>query len=914
MKNDLIKSCIALILFVLISLFKVNAQEELTECGTDGLHHHLMETEEHYRFLYEAQERSLREFMVNNPQFRNNNETYTIPVVVHVFHLGEAVGSGNNISDAQIAGAIQGLNNRFANSSGLGANFNMQFCLAVRDPNNQTTNGIVRVNASTVSGYTANGINFSSNLCGANENELKALSRWPVSNYYNVWVVNKICGGWGGYAYYPNGGVNDGTVILRSQMTSSSTVLAHEVGHGFNLIHTFEGDNSNTTCPLNSSCIDQGDRVCDTPPHKQNDCGTTNPCTSEGVVNNSRQNLMSYCGTLNRFTAGQRERARSSAVSSARFNLLSSNGCVPVTARDAGIVQLLYPQSFVYQTHCESNEITPQIKIRNYGTDTLTQISFAYDVVGSAAQNFDWNGILAPNAVIQLNLLPIEVNQANSVFSLYITSCNGASDLFAGNNSITFPFEYQTLAPTYTTNIQSSGEGCIGAQNGTASFLVSTKYNISEDFENNTNGWILANGAEPNQWFVGNGTANGGSKSIYISNNASDNEYQTTSSSTVHFYKDVYFPEWAENIRISFDWRNAGENNIDFLRVYLVNSNIIPAAGAFPTGALIGSAFYQNQPDFANTVIGNLQIHAGQTKRLVFTWRNNLLTGNLPPAAIDNIVISFEANINNAYQWSNGSTSNSITGLSQGNYQVQVTNNQGCTIQNEFIIGLLDTTSAPALIAQGDLSFCEGESVVIKSSHSAPTLWSNGLVADSIVVNQTGNYFTSINSLLCPLYSDTFAVVVWPNPDTPLITFENNVLTTGNYFNYQWYLNGIQIVGANQQTLPISVFENYTVEAMSELGCKTTSEVFSFVGLNEPLNSNNGNIYPNPSNGQVHFQFQQPISRVLVSNGLGKQWMFNKMSQNNLDLVHLSAGVYIIEIEFESGIKRVDKLILLNSN
>lgn len=902
-----------LILLFLMPISKLYSQTESIECGTGLLHDYLMENNQDYQYLQEAQERSLQEFLANNPQFRNNNQTYTIPVVVHVFHLGEAVGTANNISDAQITGAIQGLNNRFANSSGLGADFNMQFCMAVRDPNNQPTNGIVRINASNVAGYAANGINYSSNLCGANENELKALSRWPVGNYYNIWVVNKICGGWAGYAYYPNGGVNDGTVIIRSQMTSSSTVLAHEIGHGFNLRHTFDGDASNTTCPTNNSCIDQGDRVCDTPPHKQSDCGTSNPCTTDGDWNNSRRNIMSYCGSLNRLTAGQRERSRASVVSTARIGLLSSNGCVPVTPRDAGIVQLIYPQGYTYQTHCESNEIVPKFSLRNFGTDTLFQIDLTYQILNEIIQNFTWNGSLAPNASVIIDLLPIEVNQLSNIFNLNIVGCNGSTDLFAANNSLSFPFEYRTLVPEYTTNAQFTNEGCLGAQNGSASFLVSSKYNIIEDFENNTAGWTLVNGAEPNQWMIGEATSNGGSRSIYISNNGISNDYSNTVSSTVHFYKDIYFPDWAENIRISFDWRNAGENNIDFFRVYLLNANVIPAAGSFPSGTIIGSTNYQNQPNFANTVIGNLQSHAGQTKRLVFTWRNNSISGDLPAAAIDNIVISFEANVGNIYQWSNGSTANNITSLSQGVYQVEVTNSQGCSIENQFEIGVLDSTLAPVIIASGELFFCEGESIVLKSTHLSPTIWSNGLVSDSIVVTQSGSYFTSINNPICPLRSDTLNVVVWPNPNIPIINLTNNLLSTDNYASFQWYLNGTQIDGANEQTLPITVFGSYAVEVTNEFGCKSVSEIFSFVGLNSLQNALDGNVFPNPSQGLIQFNFQKSVKQVVLINQLGKRWIFDQINQNTLHLSHLSSGVYVAEIEFISGEKRVGKLILLNN-
>jgi hypothetical protein len=114
-----------------------------------------METNEEYRLQLFENNENIKNYILNNAHDRSN-QTYVIPVVVHVIHLGEAVGTGNNISDAQILEAIQGLNNRFSNSNGMSVDFNMEFCLAVRDPNNQPTNGINRVDGSAINGYASN--------------------------------------------------------------------------------------------------------------------------------------------------------------------------------------------------------------------------------------------------------------------------------------------------------------------------------------------------------------------------------------------------------------------------------------------------------------------------------------------------------------------------------------------------------------------------------------------------------------------------------------------------------------------------------------------------------------------------------------------------------------------------------------
>jgi len=309
--------------------FQMQGKGQNAECLTDYIHSNRMQTDSDYRkqiLTLESQVEAITQNQVNN---KLSSALYTIPVVVHVIHLGESIGTGSNISDIQIQQSIAGLNSRFRNGNGLGADVELEFCLATKDPNGNPTNGINRVDGSNVTNYSANGIAPTGNSCsGAVEIAIKDLSRWPVSDYYNIWVVSEICnGGFVGYASYPVGGLYDGLVIVSTSMTSNSGTLPHEVGHGFFLYHTFNGDGGNVSCPVDTNCLINGDRVCDTPPHKQGDCITTNPCTSDGVWDNSRYNYMSYCPLVNRFTQGQKDRIRATAIAAPRASLLTSVGC-----------------------------------------------------------------------------------------------------------------------------------------------------------------------------------------------------------------------------------------------------------------------------------------------------------------------------------------------------------------------------------------------------------------------------------------------------------------------------------------------------------------------------------------------------------------------------------------------------------
>jgi hypothetical protein len=331
-------------ILIIISLlyFQMQSKGQSAQCAADFIHNNLMQTDSAYRNQIVTLESQVEAITKNDANNKLRTTLYTIPVVVHVIHLGEPIGIGSNITDIQIQQAIAGLNDRFRNINGLGVDVELEFCLASKDPNGNSTNGINRVDGSSVPNYSANGITPTGNPCsGAVATIIKDLSKWPVSDYYNIWVVSEICnGGFVGYASYPVGGLYDGLVIVSTSMTSTSGTLPHEVGHGFFLYHTFNGDVGNVSCPVDTNCLIDGDRVCDTPPHKQSDCGTTNPCTSSGVWDNSRYNYMAYCPLVNRFTQGQKDRIRTTAIVAPRVSLITSVGCGPLGINESSSTKI----------------------------------------------------------------------------------------------------------------------------------------------------------------------------------------------------------------------------------------------------------------------------------------------------------------------------------------------------------------------------------------------------------------------------------------------------------------------------------------------------------------------------------------------------------------------------------------------
>src|SRR5205085_6089100 len=115
---------------------------------------------------------AIQKFIEGHPQRRGQaarpQAVYTIPVVVHVMHTGGSVGSIYNPSNAQIMGAISYLNQVYAGTfpgmtapveGGGVVDLEIQFALAQRTPACGATNGIERLDASSLPNYVANGVN-----------------------------------------------------------------------------------------------------------------------------------------------------------------------------------------------------------------------------------------------------------------------------------------------------------------------------------------------------------------------------------------------------------------------------------------------------------------------------------------------------------------------------------------------------------------------------------------------------------------------------------------------------------------------------------------------------------------------------------------------------------------------------------
>ncbi|HMR89402.1 MAG TPA: M43 family zinc metalloprotease [Saprospiraceae bacterium] len=308
-------------------------------CYFDEVHGQQMNSD--FESIFLENEIIMQQQMLNNPQAIMNNTVYSVPVVFHVIHLGEAQGSGSNIPTSAIDATLQQLNDHYRDVLNVGYDVKIEFCLAERDPNGNSHSGINRVDGRVISSYASFGIN------SVNEEQVKALSIWPNGDCINIWVVHNIVSPPGssilGYATFPGTSASIDGIVMRSGIVGSSSesgIISHEMGHFFSLYHTFQGSSGFSSCPNNIDCGNDGDKCCDTKAHpymnQQNNwfpCIETqyNSCDPGNTIPYMvTQNHMNYTSNSCRdeFTPEQTMRMRC-ALMDLRPGLINSLCCYP---------------------------------------------------------------------------------------------------------------------------------------------------------------------------------------------------------------------------------------------------------------------------------------------------------------------------------------------------------------------------------------------------------------------------------------------------------------------------------------------------------------------------------------------------------------------------------------------------------
>ena len=783
------------LIYLFIFSFLLNQPLKGQECGTDALHKELMKNNPEYERNFRQSESNYVQNIYSNNFQRSVNaagsclsfsesDILTIPVVVHVIHIGEPIGTGTNISDAQIIGAINKANEDFRNQNGLGVDMKIRFQLALRDSNGNISSGINRVNGSSIPDYTSLGIKRLSTDAGADPKKVKNLSRWDVNKYYNIWIVNKMPSNIAGYANYPLFDyAYDGTVILSQYMSVNSSTLSHELGHGIGYLkHTFEGDENG--CPSNNDCLSQGDNVCDTPPHKTTDCGTTNPCNNQGNWDNSHYNYMSYC-LKNRFTQGQKDRLRFYAMGEIRSKLLFSEALIPINQpKEVGILKYNEANQYVCSTNYK-----PKILIKNYGTSNLTSAKFSIKVNGTQiTSNFIGNVKTNDTATIELAVTPLNIGDNQIEIEVLDINNTGIDNYFL-NNKICGKVSYDIFP---NTSLSYSSVICYGQNEGKASITI-----VGDTTELKYTWSIIFNGAIYNQLsFTTNSRQNIPAGNYVVRVQKKQGCYKDYSFN-ISEHPEIKTSFTSENIKCYGESTgsatiNASSGTDNFSYKWSNNQTTAKITGLSAGLYLVtitNNRTLCTKIDYVEIIQPPVSIITS------ITTENIKCYGESTGSATINATSGTD---NLSYKWSNNQTTAKITGLKAGKYYVTTTNTRTLCAKVDSIELSDGLAGVYTYINKTDVK-CYGNSTGIARvsafGGNVNYKWSNNQTTDEITALKAGKYYvtTTDNIFLC--FKIDSVTITQPEAITPIVSIVNvkcngnsdgsiNIKSKGGYGNY----------------------------------------------------------------------------------------------------------------------------------
>lgn len=429
--------------------------------------------------------------------------TYQIPVIIHVIHNGQAVGTFPNLAQGQINSQIQVLNDDYAgigfNSANYPANAfqsyatntvitaaskdgsgrigisntGITFCLALKDSlgNTLPEPGIERLHWNTISGASdpasfASSSTFMTHM----NNTVKPATIWNPSKYLNIWIsdVNASAGLLGFSVFPPLSGLSGisgtGTAttdglwcwakVFGSQNIFPSGIYSlpynygrtttHELCHYFGIRHIW-GDASCATDYCNDTPAQQGASYgSQTYPYLPNNCPTNSPPTgAEGVM---FMNFADYTDdvAMYMFTDEQKARMQTAMLNSPYRKFLGTHGLCSTGAATV-VANFSISPSVIFQG--QSVSITDLSTTTSPPITSWNYFSAASTVTTSTLQNpsftFNTSGI--------------------HTISLTITS--------AGTNASTTKTLQVNACPIPTVNVNTINASCAGLCNGSASMV-----------------------------------------------------------------------------------------------------------------------------------------------------------------------------------------------------------------------------------------------------------------------------------------------------------------------------------------------------------------------------------------------------------------------------------------------------------
>ncbi len=378
---------LSIILLVLLVFNGLLAQNDYSPCSYEASLERLLIADPNAQATQEANEAWMQNFIREQGHHGNvlsgRNTTYTIPVVLHIFHDGEEgridmeqIQSGLDVLNQDMQGWNDDWNDIDPAFDSIKGSLDIHFCLATIDPDGNPTTGV-------------NYYNDPDGMLNIGDLFIHA---WDNYKYLNIYLPKYVFNGpsdFTAYAYLPstaNSDQNRDGIFYssirwgygeQSELEPGQewgSVITHEVGHWLNLQHTFRG-----------GCSGSGDYVDDTPPTTGSGIeleGCYNNDFSCGVATNG-ENYMDYnhdCKKM--FTQGQVERMVAALHLPSRMPLWSEENLMATGCADLVNIENLtlgefqvFPNPAADRVELRFTEVPQILIVRNLHGQELQRIT-----------------------------------------------------------------------------------------------------------------------------------------------------------------------------------------------------------------------------------------------------------------------------------------------------------------------------------------------------------------------------------------------------------------------------------------------------------------------------------------------------------------------------------------------------------
>lgn len=353
----------------------------------------------------------------------------------------------------------------------------------------------------------------------------------------------------------------------------------------------------------------------------------------------------------------------------------------------------------------------------------------------------------------------------------------------------------------------------------------------------NSNVIIRENGVEKGQANVNQGTFQG----IRIGSQSNSTNYTTGNISEIIAYNRILDSTEIANVENYLRYKYAPPINLgsDFTRYSICDTILKPSkwyssylwSDSSTTDSLIVTQSGQYWCE-AVDVFGNVS-------RDTINVQVPFIHQPALPTYCPGDSITWKTNVGNSYTylWSDGSTKDSLSISSPGDYYVTVTDTNGCFKHSDTLHFTEDTFHA-AISLGADTSFCQGNAIALQSgaAQAVSYLWNTGETTPSILPQTTGDYsVVALNSNGCSakdtMHVDILGVAPTVDFSIPLSTcdsimtvFTDNSFTTdgSTISNRQWTFGdgGIDSVSQGAHTYDSTGFFPVKLIVTSSNGCQ----------------------------------------------------------------------------------------------